>query len=135
MGTHSYNIIFRIRHPSIDPGELTRRLGVKPDQFWKIGELRTLPNGRVLKTRNRDSFWSRSEKYEGKSRTFFDKVDRLASRLKRHKAFLDRITATSGKCEIYIQLHGDKNVGDTLSPETLALLADLNIFLSVEVFI
>lgn len=132
---YSYNIIFRIEHPSIDPSELTKQFAMKPDQFWKIGELRTLPNGRVLKTRNRDSFWSCSEKYEGKSRTFFDKVDRLASRLKRHKAFLDRISATSGKCESYIQLHGDKNIGDTLSPETLALLADLNIFLSVEVFI
>src|SRR5579863_3128151 len=135
MRPYSYNIIFRIRHPSIDPDELTKRLRMKPHRSWKVGELRILPNGRVLKTRNRDSFWSCSEDYEGTVRTFFGKVDRLANRLKRHKAFLHQISAESGKCEIYIQLHGDKNIGDTLPPKTLALLADLNIFLSVEVFI
>jgi hypothetical protein len=134
MHPYSYNIIFRIRHPSIDPDKLTKRFRMKPHRFWKVGEFRRFPHGDVLKTRNKDSFWSCSEDYVGKVRTFFGKVDRLANRLKRHKAFLHQISAASGKSEIYIQLHGDENIGDTLSPKTLALLAELNIFLSVEVF-
>jgi len=107
---------------------------MKPDRFWNTGEFRTLPNGRVLKTRNKDSFWSCCEKYEGKARNFFAGVDRLANRLKRHRAFLHHIPASSGKSEIYVQLHGWKNTGDTPSPKTLKLLADLNILLSIEVF-
>src|SRR5712692_4525972 len=74
------------------------------------------------------------EDYRGNSRNFFKKVDRLAHRLKPHKAFLHEISASGGKSEIYIQLPGTLNVGDSLDPRTLGLLAELNVLLSVEVF-
>jgi hypothetical protein len=134
MAGYYYNVIFRVRHPSIDPSALTRRFEMKPHRFWEQGELRTLPNGRVLKTRNTDSVWSYSEDYDGRSRNFFKRVERLANRLKRHKTFLHEISASGGRCEMYVQLPGAKNSGDTVEPATLRLLADLNIRLSIEVF-
>jgi hypothetical protein len=134
MAAFRYNVIFRIRHPSIDPRKLTRRFAMKPHRSWKLGELRSLPSGRVLKTRNRDSRWSYSEDYEGRSKKFFKRVERLANRLKRHKTFLHEISASGGQCEMYVQLPGAKNTGDSVQPATLRLLAELNILLSIEVF-
>jgi hypothetical protein len=134
MAGYYYKVIFRIRHPSIDPSALTRRFAMKPSRSWKVGKLRRLPNGRVLKTRNTDSLWSYSERYEGRSKRFFKRVERLADRLKRHKILLHEISASGGRCEMYVQLPGAKNAGDTVQPATLRLLADLNIRLSIEVF-
>jgi Domain of unknown function (DUF4279) len=134
MAGYFYRVIFRIRHPSIDPSALTRRFAMKPSRSWKVGKLRRLPNGRVLKTRNRDSLWSYSEDYEGRSRKFLKRVERLANRLKRHKTFLHEISASGGQCEMYVQLPGAKNTGDSVQPATLRLLAELNILLSIEVF-
>ena len=134
MNDYPYFVLFRIKHPSIDPRELTSRFMMTPHRSWKVGERRILPNGRVLNTCNKDSFWSYQERYEGASRNFFKKADRLANRLKPHEGFLHEISATGGKCEIYIQLPGTKNIGDSLEPQTLRLLAELGIFLSIEVF-
>jgi hypothetical protein len=134
MAGYYYNVIFRVRHPSVDPSALTRRFAMKPSRSWKVGKLRRLPNGRVLKTRNTDSLWSYSERYEGKSKKFFKRAERLVNRLKPHKTFLHEISASGGRCEIYVQLPGARNSGDTVQPATLRLLADLNIRLSIEVF-
>jgi hypothetical protein len=131
---YAYNVSFRITHPSIDPRELTRRFAMKPRWSWKSGELLTFPSGRVLKTPKKDSYWCYSEHYEGRSKNFFRRVGRLANRLKLHKIFLQKITESGGRCEIYVQLPGAKNIGDSLSPKALQLLADLDILLSVEVF-
>jgi hypothetical protein len=134
MAVYAYYVTFRIRHPSIDPSALTRRFAMKPSRSWKVGKLRRLSNGRVLKTRNRDSLWSYSERYEGTSRDFFKRVERLAKRLRRHQRFLQEISASSGRCEMYVQLAGEKNIGASLHPDALRLLAELNILLSIEVF-
>jgi hypothetical protein len=107
---------------------------MKPDLFWKIGERRVAPNGRVLKGRYTESLWTYREKYEGTSRNFFKKVDGIASRLKPHRAFLQKVSATGGKCEMYVQLSGAMNIGDSLRAPTLRLLGELDILLSVEVF-
>jgi len=134
LAGYAYNVSFRIRHLSIDPRELTRRFAMKPRWSWKSGELRTLPDGRVLKNRKKDSYWCYSEHYAGRSKNFFKRVGRLANRLKRHKAFLQKITESGGRCEIYVQLPGAKNIGDSLGPKALQLLAELDILLSVEIF-
>jgi hypothetical protein len=134
MAGYFYRVIFRIRHPSIDPSAVTRRFAMKPSRSWKAGKLRRLPNGRVLKTRNTDSLWSYSEDYEGRSKKFLKRVERLANRLKRHKTFLHEMSASGGRCEMYIQLPGTKNIGDSVQPATLRLLAELDILLSIEVF-
>jgi hypothetical protein len=105
-----------------------------PHRFWKVGERRTLPNGRVLETSNADSFWSYQEQYEGPARNFFKVVEQIADRLMPNKALLHDISAAGGKCEMYVLLPGIKNIGDSLVPSTLKQLAELGIFLSIEVF-
>ena len=134
MAKYSYDVVFRIRHSSLDPREVTNTLKMKPHRLWKAGERRTVPSGRVLNTRNRDSFWSYREIYTGPSRAFFKRTARLVNRLKRHKAFLREITKGGGQCELYILLSGAVNIGDSIPPEMLGSLADLRIWLSVEIF-
>lgn len=134
MVEYSYRVILRIRHPSIDPCEITMKLAMKPHRFWKVGDRRATPAGRALKGHYPDSLWSHHEKYKGRSKNFFKRVDRLAKQLKLHTAFLHDISASGGQSEIYIQLPGSINIGDSLHPNTLRLLADLDILLSVEVF-
>jgi hypothetical protein len=134
MTDYYYRIIFRIRHPSIDPGALTKKLRMTPRHFGKVGEYRILPNGDVLKTRNKDTFWSYRDEYRGRSRNFFKRVERLANNLKPHRAFLHEISTAGGKCEIYVQLPGITNIGDSLYPQALQILAELDIVLSVELF-
>jgi hypothetical protein len=134
MTDYFYRMVFRIRHPTIDPGVITTTLAMEPHRSWKVGESRTAPNGRALDGHRDDSFWSYREDYTNAAKAFFKEVDILVSRLKPHAAFLHELSAAGGKCEIYIQLPGSMNFGDSLHQSTLRSLADLGILLSLEVF-
>lgn len=113
---------------------MTKKFTMKPDLIWKAGEPRVALNGRVLKGIYTENLWSCLEKYEGTSRNFFKRVDSIACRLKPHRAFLRKVSATGGRCEMYVQLSGATNIGDSLHPPTLRLLGGLYILLSIEVF-
>jgi hypothetical protein len=134
MTKYVYNIIFRVAHPTIDPSEITAMLAMEPRRSWKVGERRTAPNGRALKGSYDASFWSYQQDYAGSSRSFFKEVEGLIARLNSHAAFLHDLSKAGGKCEIYVQLAGSRNIGDSLPPSMLKSLADLGIVLSLEVF-
>jgi hypothetical protein len=134
MVNYAYRVIFRITHPTADPAELTSALGMEPNRTWKVGERKKAPNGRELEGIVSESFWSCGDKYLGQDRRFFDEVNRLTLHLKPHKAYLQNLFEAGGKCEIYVQLPGSVNIGDSLAPQTLRLLAELGILLSIEVF-
>ena len=40
MSPHDYSIALRIRHPNIDPADVTRQLGIVPQHAWRKGEPR-----------------------------------------------------------------------------------------------
>ena len=40
MGAYEFTLSLRIRHPSIEPGEITRNLGIEPQHTWRAGDPR-----------------------------------------------------------------------------------------------
>jgi hypothetical protein len=128
-----HRILFRVRHPNIDPSAITAALGMAPQRSWKVGDQRTAANGRLLKGNYDHTYWSYREEHPA-SKDFLQKVGLLAERLKLHASFLRQLTASGGSCEIYVQLSGLINDGDSLAPSALRLLSELDITLSIEVF-
>jgi hypothetical protein len=51
----SFHLSLRIRHPWIDPAELTRALHIEPEHAFRAGEPKRLGSGRVAV--NSESYW------------------------------------------------------------------------------
>jgi hypothetical protein len=47
----------RIRHPHVEPAEVTRVLGIEPQHTWRAGDPRRDPAGTALEGSYRESYW------------------------------------------------------------------------------
>jgi hypothetical protein len=130
--TSYYYLVFRIFHPSIAPEEVSDNLGMEPKLSWKVGDPCTAPSGALFKGTRERSYWYASGAFTGK--TFGKEINDLLHVLAPARKFLRRITAEGGRSEIYVQLPGGMNIGDTLDSETLAIMVDSKISLAIEVF-
>lgn len=128
-----FDIVLLVRHPTLDPAVITARLGLTPDRSWKAGDPRTTPTGHALPGRHPNSSWTCVFHYANGAR-FSTALDGILATVTSGKSLLQRIHKTGGTTELFLQLPGDANVGDTLPWEMLKKFAELKIGLSVETF-
>lgn len=57
MSPDDYSIALRVRHPSIDPADVTRLLGMAPQHAWRAGEPRQVEAGEVGSATHRETYW------------------------------------------------------------------------------
>jgi|GEM_PF-790759 len=55
--SHPFQLSLRIRHPSIDPAEISRELKLDPEYSFKAGEPRESSSGSALTAVHSESYW------------------------------------------------------------------------------
>ena len=128
-----YSIRVLIIHPALTPDEISDEFNLNPDMSECVGQPCVTPKGKPLGGVYPDTRWSVWEVRNG-DRYFFRRLDRLLDRFSKHRDFLRRVAETGGETNFIIELPGEENIGDVLSEQTVAKLADLNGSLGVEVF-
>lgn len=126
---------FRVRHPSMDPHEITVALGWEPKRAWKAGEPRTTPVGKPLTGANSNTYWY-TVLCQGDASSFKLSVelDRVLDRLAAHRTFLQRVRAEGGSSEFFIGWFLESQAGQTFRHSTLAKMADLGIDLALDTY-
>jgi len=130
--TEYYVLVLRFFHPSFDPKNISDLLKLKPDISWKEGEQAKTPSGRLLDFRRKESFWSYCMHGEGKK--FSDKIGDIVRIMSPHKNFIHHLIDDGGRVNLYLQLPGSINIGDSLTPDILAGISELKAGLDIEVF-
>jgi hypothetical protein len=128
-----FNIVLLIRHPEIDPEQISRELSLKPYSAFKNGTVRTLPNGNLLPGLATHSSWNHIHRYSG-DHGLVEAVESVVKLLEEHKAFILRLGLQGGLCQVYLQLPGDVNVGGALPWQLLDRMSSVRVELGVEVF-
>lgn len=128
-----FGIVLLIRHPSIDPKEISAELKLEPFSSCKAGDQKVTPKGTPLTGIWDRSSWNHVFEYEGDS-GFFEETERLLAQFALHKDFFVRIAKEGGYAEIYLQLPGDVNQGSSVKPSVLKLMSELGLHLGAEVF-
>jgi hypothetical protein len=128
-----YTVILQVRHPDIEAERISREFGLSPHACYTAGKVRVLPNGRILPGLATESSWNHIYDYSGDARPK-DSLLNVVTFLEQHKVFLRKITLQGGTVELYVQLPGDTNIGDTLPWDLLGRMGNLRVSLSVEVF-
>lgn len=77
--------------------------------------------------------WSMVNETRGE-RTFFLEVSDVLTWLDKRGDFVRSITSTGGSLEIFVQLAGQMNIGDSWSTADMTRAVDLGVSLGVEVF-
>ena len=128
-----FQIRLLIRHPSIDPDQITKTLQLAPHRAHMVGTARKGPKGHALPGLHRDSVWSQSF-LEERNRFFFRDAKKLIDALEPHKAFLIDLEKEGGSVSLIFHLPGDVNIGDVLGWREMERLSAMRIDLGVEVF-
>jgi hypothetical protein len=151
MTSLDYSITLRIRHPSIDPQELSQQLGFRPQHAWRAGEQRLGETGEPTDGLYRETVWvgllpqlhidhlaGRRDPHAASTESVpldlpAATLYLTAMKMKRAAAFWQNLAAQGGTVECLMQIRHDEHYQLDLSPTLIATLADLRIALSVEV--
>jgi hypothetical protein len=132
---YGYTISLRVRHPSLDPSEITSALQLTPSRTWRVGEPRATTKGAPLKGIYSATFWTKRF-VEGE---FLDKelpaaMGEIVDQLVPHRSFFHRIRLEGGTAEFFVGWFFNRQSGGTFDCDLLARLADLKIDLSFDVY-
>jgi hypothetical protein len=128
--TLAYAMTLRVRHPTLDPAELTETLHIEPRHSWRAGEPRRSASGTPLGGEHRESYWSAPLPGQAVGAAAFPLEMFLGSQLtqlNRHREFLARLQSEGAQISVLIEVTPVENGVLTWSTGTARKLADLNI--------
>lgn len=131
---YHYSISLRVRHPSVDPDQITEALGIDPERCWKAGEPRQTPTGVPLDGIYKDTYWTTNVVAGRWPVVINDAIHDVLKKLVRYRPFFHQIRSEGGVVELFIGWFFENQSGDILTHQCLALAGDLQIDLSFDVY-
>jgi hypothetical protein len=137
MSDYEFTMSLRIRHPSVEPAEITRILGLSPQHTWRAGDQRRDPAGNVLEGAYRESYWMgrvmpepelASERMGVES-----EVLRLLAQLRKSFGFLETLKTENGAAELLVSIFAREEFRLEFDAESLVLLGRLGLSVVLEI--
>jgi hypothetical protein len=149
--TQPFQISLRIRHPSIDPGAISRELKVEPEYSFKVGEPRESGSGMAATALHAESYWlgslcavtaassllgfggaranlARERIQAAAAESLTVALDAaVISFMRQHSDFIRRVQSEEGQVSLLIELSTRSLSGFTLSRQFSRTLSDLGI--------
>ena len=135
-GDDTYVVVLRVRHPTLDPAELTSTLRVEPEHCWKAGDPRVSQSGQPLGGQHRDSYWSAPlpvESVGGATLTREVALSQQLLSLTQHRDFFKRLQADGAELSLVVEIPPVEGPVMTLSAIALRRAADLNVEIEFQV--
>jgi hypothetical protein len=157
MSIVGFSVALRLRHPHIDPAELTRHLGIEPQHAWRAGEQRRLESGEPGQGVYRETYWVGllpsvplavgdmiAMRRGPLPARVADRVSALAAtpqsdlfftllKMKRAATFWKTFGDEGGSVECLLQIHRPERFNFEMSQALLTLLVAMRVTLSIEV--
>jgi hypothetical protein len=137
MNHYEFTFSLRVRHPAIEPSEITQALGVEPQHTWKAGDSRVGSSGKPLEGAYRESYWMgrlMNEPQLASERVSVEAVLlQTLTQLRRSQDFLARLSAEGGVSELHISMVARSNFQLELSAQALTLISRLGLGITLEV--
>lgn len=143
--TYPFQLSLRIRHPSIDPEEISRQLHIEPEHSFRAGDPRESGRSTVMPV-HAESYWLATldpaslllgtafdpEMSAQTHAIAFSVLDSalvvlIGSVLRRHVDFFRQLQSEGGEVRLIVAISARKARGFTLTPHLGKALSDLRI--------
>jgi hypothetical protein len=137
MSDYEFTMSLRIRHPHVEPAEVTRRLGMEPQHFWRVGEERRDAKGAALGGSYHESLWMCT--LMAHPQLSSDRIGvesellHAIGLLRRSLDFLQSLRDSGGIAELHISLFARQEFRLELPAELLVSLGQMGIAMALEV--
>ncbi|HTX24014.1 MAG TPA: hypothetical protein VMD03_05110 [Steroidobacteraceae bacterium] len=123
----NFTVSLNIRHPGIDPREITRTLGFEPQHSWMAGEKRRTVHGHPLDGAYHESYWTGEFRELDASLRGVVEMEAVllqaVVQLRRSQKFLSRLQSEGATVELCIETAGGSEFAFRLSPQLTSMLA------------
>ena len=137
MSDYEFTMSLRIRHPTAEPTEITRVLGIEPQHMWRVGEARRDAAGREIGGLYRESYWMgrlMTEPLLASDHVGVEsEVLRTLAQLRKRFGFLETLKAEGGVAELHVSIFAREEFALEFLPESLGLLGRLGLGVALEV--
>lgn len=134
MIDYEFSMSLGVRHPDIDPAQITQVLGLQPGHVWGKGEQRTDAAGTALAGNHRASYWlCQIPAGPEVPATLESEIARLLRQLRKSTGFLQKLQEGGGAVELFVTIFARGDFRIEMAPEQTALLGRTGIALTVEV--
>jgi hypothetical protein len=137
MSEYEFTMSLRIRHPRVEPAEVTRVLGIEPQHTWRAGDPRRDHVGTALEGSYRESYWMgrlmREPLLASDHVGIESEVVRTLGQLRRSFDYLEALKAEGGEAELLVSIFAREDFRMDFLPETLIMLGRLGLTLALEV--
>ena len=138
MEPYRYRVSFRIKHPNIDPSEITYRLGIEPSSSWKVGDPIVGKNGEIREGTRKQSFWRyqphKEQRLLSSEQYLEDYLEKITESLTVHKEYFSEIVNSGGNINYFIGLLSEHNISNDFPAPLLKQLGELNIDLQLDIY-
>jgi len=127
-----YEVSLRLRHPTMDPDEISSSLDLKPRITWRSGEQRRTSTGLVLEGSYDQSYWVGSLPVDSSQQSLIDTLELYLRNLESRAEFMRAFHDTGGNAEFFVGWYGTG--GATFAWDLLERCAFLRIELGMDVY-
>lgn len=129
----SFRVALKVRHPDIDPAEISTALNLAPRRMTRAGAPRTSTKGDVLTGVYQFSHWSHAFDVENASE-LGAVLHGLVEQLQTHQQFFHRVVREGGSVELFCGIWAAGNWDEILSYSLMGQLAALHLDLRLDVY-
>ncbi len=137
MSDYEFTMSLRIRHPSIDPDQITRALGIEPQHTWRAGDRRIDTAGDPRGGAYRESLWMGrlmvQPKLASKLVGVESELAQTLVQLRKSSDFLSSLQEQGAVAELHVSIFAREEFRLEFAPESLAVLGRLGVTVAVEV--
>jgi hypothetical protein len=137
MSDYEFTMSLRIRHPHIDPAEITRSLGIEPQHTWRAGDPRRDPAGGELGGQYRESYWMgrlmAQPELASDHMGVESEILRMLAQLRRSFGFLETLKEQGAIAELHVSVFAREEFRLEFLPESLSLLGRIGLTVALEV--
>lgn len=137
MSDYEIALSLGVRHPDIDPAQITRELGLQPGHTWRNGQERLDEYGASLGRAHKGTYWlcqlAPRPMLPGERTVMEGELTRVLHMLRKSIVFLQGLHYTGGTTELCITIFARGDFRIELLPEEAALLGRLGVSIAIEV--
>jgi hypothetical protein len=137
VSDYEFTMSLGVRHPDIDPAQITRALGLTPGHLWRKGDERQDPAGAGLGGSHRASYWFCEivprPKFPGERHDMEGELSRVLHMLRKAIVFMQDLHYGGGVTELFVTIYARGDFHLELLPEEAALLGRLGVGLAIEI--
>ena len=122
-----------LKHPNVDPAEITKILKIMPNITRKAGEPKVTPRGTVLPGVHQSTVWVHTSRLV-RGTMFSEHLSKYLARIQGAGEYFREFEASGGRVEVIVELPGDVAMGNTVDWKQLHAMSALHVDFGIEVF-